>query len=64
MRPKNQGCQGTIVEMQGISLSSQASETGFAVSGVDETSIRSTFSFRIRSFATSPARFGLDWLSF
>src|SRR5882672_3025123 len=48
----------------GISFSSQASDTGLVVSGVDDTSIRSTLSFSMRSFATSPARFGLDWLSF
>ena len=64
MRPKNHGCQGTTVEMHGISFSSQASDTGFAVSGVDDTSIRLTLSLRMRSFATSPARFGFDWLSF
>ncbi len=63
MRPKNHGCHGTTVEMQGISLSSQASLTGFAVSGVPAVSTSATLSFRIRSLATSPARFGLLWLS-
>ena len=63
LRPKNQGCQGTTVEMQGTSFSSLASQTGLAVSGVEETRTRSTLSFRIRSPATSPARLGLDWLS-
>ena len=64
MRPKNHGCHGTTVETHGISFSSHASLTGFAVSGVPETSMMSTLSFRIRSFATSLARFGFDWLSF
>ena len=50
--------------MHGTSFSSQASLTGLAVSGVPAVSISATLSFRIRSFATSPARFGLLWLSF
>ena len=61
--PKNHGCHGTTLEMHGTSLSSQASLTGLAVSGVPAVSISATLSFRIRSFATSPARFGFDWLS-
>ena len=63
-RPKNHGCHGATLEMQGTSFSSQWSHTGLVVSGVDATSIRATLSLRIRSPATSPARFGLDWLSF
>ncbi len=49
--------------MQGIPAASQASATGLVVSGVEETSIRLTWSRSIRSRATSPARAGLDWLS-
>ncbi|MCY1377819.1 hypothetical protein D9M69_654120 [compost metagenome] len=63
MRPKNQGCHGTTLEMQGTSLSSQASLTGLAVSGVPDVSTSATLSLRIRSLATSPARLGFDWLS-
>lgn len=64
LRPKNQGCHGTTLEMHGTSLSSQASLTGLAVSGVPAVSTSATLSLRIRSFATSPARLGFDWLSF
>src|SRR3982751_3624139 len=60
----NQGCHGAMVEMHGTSSISHWVETGFVVSGVDATSIRSILSWTIRSFATSAARFGLDWLSF
>ncbi|MNJ61355.1 hypothetical protein D3C77_571390 [compost metagenome] len=49
--------------MQGISLISHWSDTGLVVSGVEDTSIRSTPSSRISSLATSAARLGLDWLS-
>ena len=63
LRPKNQGCQGTTLLMQGTSLSSQASLTGLAVSGVPAVSTSATLSLRIRSLATSPARLGLLWLS-
>ncbi len=63
LRPKNHGCHGTTLEMHGTSFSSQASDTGFAVSGVPAVSTSCTLSLRIRSFATSPARFGFDWLS-
>src|SRR6185295_19454022 len=34
LRPKNHGCHGTTLEMHGTWFSSQASLTGFAVSGV------------------------------
>ena len=64
LRPKNQGCHGTTLLMQGSSFSSQASHTGLAVSGVPAVSISATLSFRIKSLATSPARLGLLWLSF
>ncbi len=49
--------------MHGSSFSSQASLTGLAVSGVPAVRISATLSFRTRSLATSPARFGLLWLS-
>src|SRR2546422_2597548 len=62
-RPKNHGCHGAIDETHGISFSSHWSATGFVVSGVDATSIRSIFPFRMRSDATSAVRFGFDWLS-
>ena len=64
MRPKNQGCHGTTLDTHGTSFSSHASLTGLAVSGVPAVSTSATLSFRIRSLATSPARFGLLWLSF
>ena len=64
LRPKNHGCHGTTLDTQGTSFSSQASLTGLAVSGVPAVSTSATLSFRIRSLATSPARFGLLWLSF
>ena len=60
----NQGCQGATVEMHGTSSISHWVETGFVVSGVEATSIKSILSWTMRSFATSAARFGLDWLSF
>ena len=60
----NQGCQGATVEMTGISSFSQVVVTGFVVSGVEATSMRSISSSTISSLATSAARFGLDWLSF
>ena len=60
----NQGCHGAMVEMFGICSISHWVETGFVVSGVEATSIRSTSSSTISSFATSAARFGFDWLSF
>ena len=49
--------------MHGICSISHWVETGFTVSGVEATSIRSTSSSTISSLATSAARFGLDWLS-
>jgi len=49
--------------MQGTSLISQASATGFTVSGVCATTIKSILLALINSFATSAARLGLDWLS-
>jgi hypothetical protein len=59
----NHGCQGAMVEMQGISSDSQVVETGLVVSGVEATSIRLISSLTISSLATSAARLGLDWLS-
>ena len=44
-------------------LASHWSATGFVVSGVLPTSMRSMPSSRIRDDATSPARFGSLWLS-
>ncbi len=49
--------------MQGVPLASHWSETGLVVSGVLDTSMRSTLSDRMRREATSAARFGSDWLS-
>ena len=63
LRPKNQGCQGATLEMQGTPLASHWSATGLVVSGVEATSIRSTLSALIRSPATVAARLGSDWLS-
>jgi hypothetical protein len=63
-RPKNHACQGATEEMQGTPFTSHWSETGFVVSGVEATSIRSTLSCKIRSLATTPARAESDWLSF
>src|SRR6516164_8542992 len=60
----NQGCHGATDEMHATSSISHWVETGFVVSGVDATSIKSILSWTIISFATSAARFGLDWLSF
>ena len=40
LRPKNHGCHGTTLETHGTWLSSQASHTGFAVSGVPAVSDR------------------------
>src|SRR5450432_286845 len=62
-RPMKYGCQGATVEMQGTPFASQTSATGFTVSGVDATSMRSMPSWRIKSLATSPHRFESDWLS-
>ncbi len=62
-RPKNHGCHGQTLEMQGVPLASHWSDTGFVVSGVLDTSMRSTLSDRMRREATSAARFGSDWLS-
>src|SRR6266851_5768408 len=59
----NQGCHGATVEMQGTSSISHCVETGFVVSGVEATSIRSILSWTIKSFATWAARLGFDWLS-
>src|SRR5262245_25771102 len=59
----NQGCHGATVEMHGTSSISHWVETGLVVSGVEATSIKSILSWTMRSFATSAARFGLDWLS-
>src|SRR6266704_4664588 len=59
----NQGCHGATVEMQGTSSISHCVETGFVVSGVEATSIRSILSWTIKSFATCAARLGFDWLS-
>jgi hypothetical protein len=44
-------------------LASHWSATGLVVSGVEATSIRSTWSALIRSPATAAARLGSDWLS-
>src|SRR6185437_15841534 len=60
----NQGCHGAVVEMHGTSSISHWVETGLVVSGVEPTSMRSILSWTMRSFATSAARFGFDWLSF
>jgi hypothetical protein len=54
-RPINHGCHGATVEMHGIPFNSHWSDTGFVVSGVDETNIRSTLSLVIKSAATSAA---------
>jgi len=62
-RPKNHGCHGHIDEMAGVPLTSHWSETGFVVSGVLATSMRSILSDRISREATSAARLGSDWLS-
>ena len=62
-RPKNHGCHGQTLETHGVPLASHWSETGFVVSGVLDTSMRSTLSDRMRREATSAARFGSDWLS-
>ena len=62
-RPKNHGCHGQTLETQGVPLASHWSETGLVVSGVLDTSMRSTLSDRMRREATSAARFGSDWLS-
>src|SRR5512143_300449 len=48
LRPKNHGCHGTTELTHGRPLSSQASLTGLAVSGVPAVSISATLSFRIR----------------
>ena len=61
--PMNHGCHGALVETQATSSISHWVHTGLVVSGVEATSIRSTLSRTIRSFATSAARLGLDWLS-
>ena len=50
--------------MQGTSLISAWSATGFVVSGVACARIISTSSLNIKSLATSAARFGLDCESF
>ena len=49
--------------MQGTPLASHWSATGLVVSGVEATSIRSTWSPLMRSVATVAARLGSDWLS-
>src|SRR6202049_1956779 len=62
-RPKYPASHGTTVEMQGTPAASEASETGFTVSGVEVVSMRSTFCCEIRSPATCAAVVGVDWLS-
>src|SRR5260370_32894809 len=62
-RAKNHASQGTIVETQGIPFASQASATGFVVSGVDDVSTRSALSLKISSRATCEARSGFDFVS-
>ncbi len=44
LRPKNQGCHGASDEMHGTPFASHVSETGFVMSGVSPTSIRSMLS--------------------
>jgi len=46
--------------MHGTPAASQASETGFTVSGVEVASIRSTFWFWMRSWATCAPTDGVD----
>ena len=54
-RPKNHGCHGQTLETHGVPLASHWSDTGFVVSGVLDTSMRSTLSDRMRREATSAA---------
>ena len=63
LRPKNQGCHGASDEMHGTPFASHVSETGLVMSGVSPTSIRSTWFFRIRFWATVAARFEFDCAS-
>ena len=63
-RPKNHACHGTTVDRHGTPCVSHTVATGFVVSGVELVTIRSAWSCRISSRATSDARFGSDWVSF
>src|SRR3981081_1685098 len=59
-RPRYQASHGTTVEMHGTPAASQASETGFTVSGVEVASMISTFWFWIRSCAICAPTDGVD----
>jgi hypothetical protein len=61
-RPMNHGCQGVTVDRHGTPRRSHRSETGLVVSGVDDTSMRSTPP-SMRSPATVAARCASHWLS-
>src|SRR5207302_7433990 len=62
-RPRYHASHGTTVEMHGTPAASQASDTGFTVSGVDVASMRSTFWPEIRSLARCDPTEGVDWPS-
>src|SRR4051812_44206851 len=63
-RLKYHACHGTTVDRQGVLFCSAIVATGLVVSGVDVVRIRSTLLELMSSWATWPARFGSDWLSF
>ena len=61
-RPMKNGCHGTKFARNGMPLASHWSAAGLTVSGLDEATIMSTFSLKIRSWVTSATRLGLDWV--
>ena len=62
-RPMSHGCHGATVLMHGTPLASAVSLTGLVVSGVLDTSIRSTASSSISLAAFAAAVSGFDSLS-
>ncbi|MGX1364738.1 hypothetical protein RKD19_000097 [Streptomyces canus] len=62
-RPKNQACQGSVVETQGTPSLSHLAATGWIVSGVAVTRTRSTCCWEISSSAMVAACWGSEPVS-
>ncbi len=59
-----QASHGMFAQMSGVPSVSAWLATALTVSGVDDASSRSTPSLRMAVLARSPARVGLDWVSY
>ena len=59
-----QDSHGMFAQISGVPRDSAWLATALTVSGVDDASSRSTPSFRMAVLARSPARVGLDWVSY